>query len=115
MTPEAPVAADATNEEDEELLQALAASMEGTKDAIGGVTTIDKDVTNGEKEEEQMPPPKKATYPPLPEEPTGDRNLLCRVGVRLPDGRRLQRSFWRTDPLQVKFSHYLLSFTLHVP
>lgn len=114
MTPEAPVAADATNEEDEELLQALAASMEGTKDAIGGVTTIDKDVTNGEKEE-QMPPPKKATYPPLPEEPTGDRNLLCRVGVRLPDGRRLQRSFWRTDPIQVKFPHYLLSFTLHVP
>ncbi|KAG5531950.1 hypothetical protein RHGRI_026529 [Rhododendron griersonianum] len=101
---EAPVAADATNEEDEELLQALAASMEGTKDAIGGVTTIDKDVTNGEKEEEQMPPPKKATYPQLPEEPTGDRNLLCRVGVRLPDGRRLQRSFWHTDPIQLLWS-----------
>ncbi|XP_058182901.1 plant UBX domain-containing protein 7 isoform X1 [Rhododendron vialii] len=102
--PEAPVAADATNEEDEELLQALAASMEGTKDAIGGITTIDKDVTDGEKEEEQMPPPKKATYPPLPEEPTGDRNLLCRVGVRLPDGRRLQRSFWRTDPIELLWS-----------
>lgn len=41
------------------------------------------------------------TYPPLPEEPKDDRSLLCRVGVRLPDGRRLQRNFLRTDPIQV--------------
>lgn len=49
-------------------------------------------------------------YPPLPEEAKGDRNLLCRVGVRLPDGRRIQRNFLRTDSTQVTgfpplFSH----------
>ncbi|XP_071719371.1 plant UBX domain-containing protein 7-like [Rutidosis leptorrhynchoides] len=40
-------------------------------------------------------------YPPLPEEPEGDANLLCRVGIRLSDGRRLQRNFLRTDPFKV--------------
>lgn len=100
-SPEAPAAAEATNEEDEELLQALAASMEGVKDVSGVTTTRDEDATDGEKEDVQTCPPKKAAYPPLPEEPAGDRNLLCRVGVRLPDGRRLQRSFLRTDPIQV--------------
>lgn len=101
---EAPAAAEATNEEDEELLQALAASMEGVKDASGVTTTRDKDATDGEKEDVQTCPLKKAAYPPLPEEPAGDRNLLCRVGVRLPDGRRLQRSFLRTDPIQLLWS-----------
>ena len=94
--------ADEINEEDEELLHALAASMENMKDAIG-VRTTDKDITDTEKEE-QTPSPKKPTYPPLPEEPKGDRNLLCRVGIRLPDGRRLQRNFLLTDPIQVTFS-----------
>ncbi|XP_022734545.1 plant UBX domain-containing protein 7-like [Durio zibethinus] len=46
----------------------------------------------------------KPTYPPLPEEPKADRNLLCRVGVRLPDGRRVQRNFLRTDPVQLLWS-----------
>ncbi|KAK2656248.1 hypothetical protein Ddye_009300 [Dipteronia dyeriana] len=45
------------------------------------------------------------TYPPLPEEPKGDRNLLCRVGVRLPDGRRTQRNFLRFDPIQLLWSY----------
>ena len=102
LTTEAPVIADATNEEDEELLNALAASMENMKDAIG-VSTTDKDITDTEKEEQTLSP-KKPTYPPLPEEPKGDRNLLCRVGVRLPDGLRLQRNFLLTDPIQVTFS-----------
>ncbi|KAK3211503.1 hypothetical protein Dsin_016209 [Dipteronia sinensis] len=44
------------------------------------------------------------TYPPLPEEPKGDRNLLCRVGVRLPDGRRTQRNFLSSDPIQLLWS-----------
>ncbi|XP_057497071.1 plant UBX domain-containing protein 7-like isoform X2 [Actinidia eriantha] len=99
------VVADETNEEDEELLHALAASMENMKDAIG-VSTTDKDITDTEKEE-QTPSPKKPTYPPLPEEPKGDRNLLCRVGIRLPDGCRLQRNFLLTDPIQLLWSFCL--------
>uniref|UniRef100_A0A5B7B8F9 UBX domain-containing protein n=1 Tax=Davidia involucrata TaxID=16924 RepID=A0A5B7B8F9_DAVIN len=98
---EAPVAADETNEEDEEMLLALAASMESMKDT-SEVNLKDKDVSN--TDEEETCSTKKPTYPPLPEESKGDRNLLCRVGVRLPDGRRLQRNFLRTDPIQLLWS-----------
>jgi len=42
------------------------------------------------------------TFPPLPEEPKGgDRSLQCRVGIRLPNGQRLQRNFLKTDTIQV--------------
>ncbi|KAK2656605.1 hypothetical protein Ddye_009657 [Dipteronia dyeriana] len=65
---------------------------QNTKDYSSGVTPGDhKQVT------------KNPTYPPLPEEPKGDRNLLCRVRVRLPDGRRTQRNFL-PDPLQLLWS-----------
>ncbi|KAG6399108.1 hypothetical protein SASPL_140582 [Salvia splendens] len=47
---------------------------------------------------------KEPAYLPLPEEPKGERNLICRVGVRLPDGRRVQRNFLRTDPVQLLWS-----------
>ncbi|KAI7748565.1 hypothetical protein M8C21_000104, partial [Ambrosia artemisiifolia] len=47
---------------------------------------------------------KEHNYPPLPEEPKGDKSLLCRVGVRLPDGSRVQRSFLRSDPIQLLWS-----------
>lgn len=87
------------NEEDEDLQQALAASMEGVTDTVKEVS---KDTETNTKETESI-----ATipaYPPLPEEPKGDRSLLCRVGVRLPDGRRIQRNFLRTDPIQLLWS-----------
>lgn len=93
------VQADGSKEEDEEMLLALAASMEGIKDASG--VSKDMDISNAE---EEMCKTKKPTYPPLPEEPKADRNLLCRVAVRLPDGRRLQRNFLRTDPIQLLWS-----------
>lgn len=96
------VAADETNEEDEEVQLALAASMASMKDP-SGLTSKEKDVTTTDKKEE-MCSAKKPEYPPLPEEPKGDRNLLCRVGVRLPDGRRIQRNFLRTDPIQLLWS-----------
>jgi len=48
-------------------------------------------------EAEAMP-----VYPPLPEEPKGGMELLCRIGIRFPDGRRLQRNFLRTDPVKVQ-------------
>ncbi|KAK1385339.1 UBX domain-containing protein [Heracleum sosnowskyi] len=88
-----------SKEEDEELLLALAASMEGIEESSG--VSKDIDISNAE---EEMCKTKKPTYPPLPEEPKADRNLLCRVGVRLPDGRRVQRNFLLTDPIQLLWS-----------
>ncbi|XP_078448515.1 UBX domain-containing protein isoform X2 [Wolffia australiana] len=46
----------------------------------------------------------KLVYPPLPEEPQAKRELLCRVGIRLPDGRRIQRNFLLSDPIQLLWS-----------
>ncbi|XP_068640161.1 plant UBX domain-containing protein 7-like [Aristolochia californica] len=102
---------DETAEEDEELLQALAASLEDKKQVVKP-TQIDTKAPKLDKEEEsdklekktEISSSKMPTYPPLPEEPKGDRTLLCRVGVRLPDGRRLQRNFLRTDPIQLLWS-----------
>ncbi|XP_056165900.1 plant UBX domain-containing protein 7 isoform X5 [Syzygium oleosum] len=88
-------------EEDEELQAALAASLENVDEPIK--TTSEYDKTNTSKEEEAFTR-KIPAYPPLPEEPNGDRSLLCRVGVRLPDGRRVQRNFLRTDPIQLLWS-----------
>lgn len=82
------------------MLRAIAASMENAKDSIK--TTEDDKVSSTTEEESCLT--KKPAYPPLPEEPKGDRNLLCRVGVRLPDGRRVQRNFLRTDPIQLLWS-----------
>lgn len=93
------VVADQTNEEDEKMVQALPATTESMKDSCG-VTAKDKDATVIDKEETCSR--KKPTYPPLPEEPKGNRSLLCRVGFRLPDGRRVQRNFLRSDPVQVR-------------
>ncbi|XVF43510.1 hypothetical protein PTKIN_Ptkin02bG0045400 [Pterospermum kingtungense] len=87
--------------EDEEMLRAVAASMEIVKDSIE-TTSDDKVLSTTDKEEPCST--KEPAYPPLPEEPKGDRNLLCRVGVRLPDGCRLQRNFLRTDPIQLLWS-----------
>ncbi|KAL5554127.1 hypothetical protein UlMin_041528 [Ulmus minor] len=95
-------AAPKTNEEDEEVLKALAASMEAIKDT-NGLNSEEKYVTPTNKDEEPCSS-KKPTYLPLPEEPKADRSLLCRVGVRLPDGRRVQRSFLRSDPIQLLWS-----------
>ncbi|GMY18049.1 plant UBX domain-containing protein 7 [Fagus crenata] len=92
---------DETNEEDEEMPRALAASTECMEDSTG-MTAKDKDVTV--TVEEKTCSIKKLSYPPLPEEPKGDRNLLCRVGFRLPDGRRVQRNFFRTDSIQLLWS-----------
>ncbi|KAL3502180.1 hypothetical protein ACH5RR_036629 [Cinchona calisaya] len=87
------------NEEDEHLLRALAASMEAVKD----IDEAGRKETN-DVEETGTHLAKKPAYPPLPEEPKCDRNLLCRVAVRLPDGRRLQRNFLLTDPIQLLWS-----------
>lgn len=45
-------------------------------------------------------------FPELPEEPNRDldRSVLCRLCVRLPDGRKVQRSFLRTESVQLLWS-----------
>ncbi|KAI3453237.1 hypothetical protein Pfo_009900 [Paulownia fortunei] len=86
-----------SEDEDEELQRALAASMDNNKEIDGGDL---KEVSDAIAEEKI----KKPAYLPLPEEPKGDRSLFCRVGVRLPDGRRVQRNFLRTDPVQLLWS-----------
>ncbi|KAL8535763.1 hypothetical protein ACS0TY_011416 [Phlomoides rotata] len=84
-------------DEDEELQRALAVSMENYKEVGEGDL---KEVSDANPEEKVKQP----AYLPLPEEPKGDRNLICRVGVRLPDGRRVQRNFLRSDPIQLLWS-----------
>lgn len=89
---------DETNEEDDEDMKlAQALSMGTMKDSDEG-SLEDSGPTK------EVPEKEKHIYPPLPEEPKGDRNLLCRVGVRLPDGRRLQRNFLRSEPIQLLWS-----------
>lgn len=95
-----PVDLEESNEVDEEVLRrALAASMQSLEES-SEIAGINKDAVSADKGQE-TDLPSRPSYPPLPEEPKGDRNLLCRVGVRLPDGRRVQRNFLRKDPIQV--------------
>ncbi|KAJ0963885.1 hypothetical protein J5N97_029007 [Dioscorea zingiberensis] len=92
---------DHLGEEDEEVLLALAASMVEKKDAIKPSAANDE--SKAEKETE-ITTSKKPVYPPLPEEPKEKKELLSRVGIRLPDGRRLQRHFLRTDSIKLLWS-----------
>lgn len=89
--------AEETSEDDEEMRLARELSM-GTMKESGGVMLKDSSAL------EEVPQKEMYNYPPLPEEPKGDKSLLCRVGVRLPNGQRLQRNFLRSDPIQVKES-----------
>ncbi|WMV23082.1 hypothetical protein MTR67_016467 [Solanum verrucosum] len=93
---------DEIGEEDEELQQALAASMEGIEDSGSVASKETNEAASDVVKEENLI--KKPSYPPLPEEPKGDRNLLCRVAIRFPDGRRLQRNFLRTDSIKLLWS-----------
>ncbi|KAJ4842098.1 hypothetical protein Tsubulata_007946 [Turnera subulata] len=90
-----------TNVEEEQVLQPLVASVESMKDTSSCAVSSTKDAT---ATEEETCPTGKPIYLPLPEEPRGDKSLLCRIGVRLPDGRRVQRNFLKTDPIQLLWS-----------
>lgn len=92
--PSPPKIQDESNEEDEDLKVAQALSM----------GTMEEDNNETLKDLEAIKEVPKLSYPPLPEEPKGDRNLVCRVGLRLPDGRRVQRNFLRSDPIQLLWS-----------
>jgi UBX domain-containing protein 7 len=87
------------DEEDEELARAVAASLEQCKE-VNGKSDATDDIAEPEEEDEPSINIK-LDYPPLPEEPTGSRDLLCRVAIRLPDGQRIRRNFLHTDPIKV--------------
>ncbi|XP_019152388.1 PREDICTED: plant UBX domain-containing protein 7-like [Ipomoea nil] len=71
------------------------------KEGEGEVAGMVNEMTETKKEDDVM-----HYYPDLPEEPPlmSDANLVCRVGIRLPDGRRPQRRFLRSDPVQLLWS-----------
>ncbi|XP_077246172.1 plant UBX domain-containing protein 7-like [Tasmannia lanceolata] len=94
------VADEASEEEDEDFLLALAVSMGSLKDPVISTATSNEE-PNVEVVNEE-PASKIPSYPSLPEEPRGDRS--CRVAIRLPDGQRIQRNFLRTDPLKFLWS-----------
>lgn len=89
-----------------EVMQAIAASLEDAKGPRPPAT--------GEGPGSEMPfetsSNEKVTYPPLPEEPQGSKGL-CRVGIRLPDGRRIQRKFLLTDSIKVYLMQCNLIFS----
>ena len=97
-------------DEDEELARAVAASLEESKEVIEASDASD-DMAEAEPEVDNEPSLKiKPDYPPLPEEPTGSRDLLCRVAIRLPNNQRIQRNFLHTDPIKVTPPSYFFFF-----
>ncbi|EPS73806.1 hypothetical protein M569_00949, partial [Genlisea aurea] len=97
-------ASDKTTDEDDELRRALAASLENFESP--------HDPKPDENIVEKKPDKSAAVaYLPLPEESKGDKNLLCRIGLRLPNGRRVQRNFLRSDPVQLLWSFCLQQIT----
>lgn len=95
------VDSDGSKEEDEEVQRALAASLECMKESSAIAGGDNKDAADVAVNPPEAALPKRPTYPTLPEEPKAEKNLLCRVGVRFPDGHRVQRNFLRSDSIQV--------------
>ncbi|XP_020093031.1 plant UBX domain-containing protein 7 [Ananas comosus] len=91
----------AVEEEDEEVSRAIAASLADAKSV--GEPDATEDEAEPEKDAEASLK-EKPIYPPLPGEPKGSREILCRVAVRLPDGRRVQRNFLKSDPIKLLWS-----------
>ncbi|XP_042429667.1 plant UBX domain-containing protein 7-like isoform X1 [Zingiber officinale] len=86
-------------EDDVEVMQAIAASLEDTK----GPTHLATCEGSGSEIPLETSSNEKVTYLPLPEEPQGSKGL-CRVGIRLPDGRRIQRKFLLADSIKLLWS-----------
>ncbi|CAA7391171.1 unnamed protein product [Spirodela intermedia] len=78
--------------------------LNDNKDLAGSSSPGGEEPKSGEKTAPASSSTEKPVYPPLPEEPQAERELLCRVGIRLPDGRRIQRNFLLTDPIQLLWS-----------
>ncbi|ESQ35351.1 hypothetical protein EUTSA_v10007578mg [Eutrema salsugineum] len=104
LTPHSKSKEDAAKDgEEEELRRALAASLEdnGMKVSSDDKSPITPEAVAVEAVTSTVLP----TFPPLPEEPKGgDPSVRCRVGIRLPNGQRIQRNFLKTDAIQLLWS-----------
>lgn len=79
-------------------MQATAATLENTKGTVEPPVTDDKSKI---VEVDETSSNGKLSYPALPDEPTGSRDL-CRIAIRLPrDGRIIRRNFLQTDSTKV--------------
>ncbi|KAJ4867569.1 Plant UBX domain-containing protein 7 [Raphanus sativus] len=94
------------DDEEAELQRALAASLEdndmkeSSDDNKSAITPEEVVAVEAVTTTTVLP-----TFPPLPEEPKGgDRSVQCRVGIRLPNGQRVQRNFLKTDSVQLLWS-----------
>ncbi|KAI5061027.1 hypothetical protein GOP47_0023532 [Adiantum capillus-veneris] len=106
-----------SNSEEEELQRALAASLDDGKEHLGkeAAPTVDKNGNSSthcedvqtETQHEKTATEFKLLCPPLPEEPGQTDGTVCRVAVRFPDGSRVHRRFFRSDPIQVLWSFCL--------
>ncbi|XP_078151209.1 UBX domain-containing protein [Carex rostrata] len=109
-TPFTPANIPIEDEEDEEVRLAIVASLEDAKgfdvgeDPHVSESNDSTDATTNNEETVDASSSRKLEYPPLPEEPKVARDLLCRVAIRLPNGRRLTRSFLRTDTIKLLWS-----------
>uniref|UniRef100_A0A0D6QY36 UBX domain-containing protein n=1 Tax=Araucaria cunninghamii TaxID=56994 RepID=A0A0D6QY36_ARACU len=93
--------------DDDELRRALAASLEDINQHMVGGNGSETSSKHAKDDQEATAVPSqkvKREYPSLPEEPQGDKEVICRVGVRFPDGKRVQRRFLRKDPIQLLWS-----------
>lgn len=89
-------------DENEEVHRAIAESLEVVNEPVGVDTDSAEEAKVEEVVKSSSDQPKLLNYPSLPEEPKSNKELTCRVGIRLPDGRRLQRNFLLTDSTQVE-------------
>ncbi|RZC64651.1 hypothetical protein C5167_008339 [Papaver somniferum] len=86
--------------EEEKAIGALAASMKNM--TATGVLASNDDANECKSDDVGTLLSKKLRYLELAEEPKEvDKKLLCSIRIRLPDGRRVQRNFLRTDPVQL--------------
>ncbi|KAI3836534.1 hypothetical protein MKX03_031400 [Papaver bracteatum] len=85
--------------EEENAIGALAASMKNMT-ATGVPASNDANECKGDDVGTLLS--KKLRYLELAEEPKEvDKKLVCSIRIRLPDGRRVQRNFLQTDPVQL--------------
>ncbi|KAL9260922.1 Plant UBX domain-containing protein [Drosera capensis] len=90
------------------MFRALEASLETVEHPDASSPEVDGAVNSTVDNKADVLSDKKPSYPPLPDEPSGDKSLLCRVGFRLPDGLRVQRNFLHKYPVQLLWSFCVL-------
>eukprot|EP00250_Pteridium_aquilinum_P000169 c10193_g1_i1 orf=233-1615(-) len=105
-----------SNTEEEELRQALAASLQDTREHSekelvhmdkNGTSFMHGDDVQAEVQTDKTISKSNLRYPPLPEEPGHTDGTVCRVAIRFPDGNRGHRKFLRSDPIQLLWSFCL--------